>query len=151
MRDDLLECLELALVDGRVQIHMTGRGASFCSGGDLCEFGLAREPVASHLVRLESSVAWRLHLCARRLRVALHGACVGAGAELAAFAHQVSAHRDTFLRLPELGMGLLPGAGGTVSIPRRIGRWRAAYLMLSGQTIGALTAAEWGLVDEVLS
>jgi enoyl-CoA hydratase/carnithine racemase len=49
--------------------------------------------------------------------------------------------------LPELGLGLIPGAGGTVSVTRRIGRWRTAYLVLSGRTIGVETARAWGLVD----
>ena len=53
------------------------------------------------------------------------------------------------LGLPELGLGLIPGAGGTVSITRRIGRWRTAYLVLSGRTIDSATALRWGLVDEV--
>jgi enoyl-CoA hydratase/carnithine racemase len=53
------------------------------------------------------------------------------------------------LGLPELSIGLLPGAGGTVSVTRRIGRWRTAYLVLSGRTIDAATALRWGLVDEV--
>jgi len=51
------------------------------------------------------------------------------------------------LGLPELSLGLLPGAGGTVSITRRIGRWRTAYLVLSGTDIDAPTALSWGLVD----
>ena len=46
--------------------------------------------------------------------------------------------------LPELGLGLIPGAGGTVSVTRRIGRWRTAYLVLSGRTIDAETALAWG-------
>jgi len=46
-----------------------------------------------------------------------------------------------------LGLGLIPGAGGTVSVTRRIGRWRTAYLVLSGHTVGADTARAWGLVD----
>jgi len=53
------------------------------------------------------------------------------------------------LGLPELELGLIPGAGGTVSITRRIGRWRTAYLVLSGRTIDPPTALQWGLVDEV--
>lgn len=52
--------------------------------------------------------------------------------------------------LPELDLGLIPGAGGTVSVTRRIGRWRTAYLVLSGRTIGAEMALEWGLVDLVV-
>jgi enoyl-CoA hydratase/carnithine racemase len=51
--------------------------------------------------------------------------------------------------LPELSLGLIPGAGGTVSVTRRIGRWRTAYLVLSGRTIDADTALAWGLVDAV--
>jgi enoyl-CoA hydratase/carnithine racemase len=50
---------------------------------------------------------------------------------------------------PELALGLIPGAGGTVSVTRRIGRWRTAYLVLSGVTIDAATALGWGLVDEL--
>jgi enoyl-CoA hydratase/carnithine racemase len=49
--------------------------------------------------------------------------------------------------LPELSLGLLPGAGGTVSVTRRIGRWRTAYLVLSGLSIDADTAVTWGLAD----
>ncbi|CNJ87542.1 enoyl-CoA hydratase%2C EchA8_4 [Mycobacterium tuberculosis] len=51
--------------------------------------------------------------------------------------------------LPELSLGLIPGAGGTVSVTRRIGRWRTAYLVLSGRLIDAATALDWGLVDAV--
>ena len=57
--------------------------------------------------------------------VVVHGACVGAGVELAAFADRVIARPSTRFRLPEVGMGLIPGAGGAVSIPRRIGRCHA--------------------------
>ncbi len=149
MRDALLEALEVAVADERVEVRISGTGPSFCSGGDLDEFGLASDAVRSHVVRLESSIAWRLHLCARRLNVEVHGACIGAGLELAAFATHLRAHPDTRFRLPELSMGLLPGAGGTYSVTQRIGRWRAAYLMLTGSTIDAATAKSWGLVDEV--
>jgi len=66
-----------------------------------------------------------------RLRAEVHGACIGAGIELAAFAHHVIATPDAFFQLPEVGMGLIPGAGGTASLPRRIGRQRTAYLALT--------------------
>jgi enoyl-CoA hydratase/carnithine racemase len=78
----------------------------------------------------------------------LHGGCIGAGIELAAFAGLVRATPDTLISLPEVQMGLIPGAGGTVSITRRVGRHRCAYLALSGCAISAQTALEWGLVDE---
>ena len=77
----------------------------------------------------------------------LHGACIGAGIELAAFAGRVEARDGTVIRLPELAMGLVPGAGGTVSLPRRIGRWRTTYLVLSGVPLDPSTALAWGLVD----
>ena len=51
--------------------------------------------------------------------------------------------------MPELRLGLIPGAGGTVSLTRRIGRWRTAYLALTGLPIGARDALQWGLVDAV--
>jgi enoyl-CoA hydratase/carnithine racemase len=51
--------------------------------------------------------------------------------------------------LPELSLGLIPGAGGTVSVTRRIGRWRTAYLVLSGRTVDPDTALRWGLVDAI--
>jgi enoyl-CoA hydratase/carnithine racemase len=60
----------------------------------------------------------------------------------------VAAEGSTF-RLPETGMGLIPGAGGTVSVTRRIGRWRTLYLALTGRPLAASTALTWGLVDRV--
>jgi enoyl-CoA hydratase/carnithine racemase len=74
---------------------------------------------------------------------------VGAGIELAAFAGKLTAREDAFFQLPEVAMGLVPGAGGTVSIPRRIGRQRTAYLALSGLPVDAITARQWGLIDEI--
>ena len=54
---------------------------------------------------------------------------------------------DTTMSLPEVRLGLIPGAGGTASLPRRIGRQRTAWLALTGRSIDAATALEWGLVD----
>jgi enoyl-CoA hydratase/carnithine racemase len=59
----------------------------------------------------------------------------------------VTATAGTFFRLPEVAMGLIPGAGGTASIPRRIGRHRTCYLAISGVDIDLRTALAWGLVD----
>ena len=59
------------------------------------------------------------------------------------------AHPDTIVALPEIGLGLIPGAGGTVSLTRRIGRQRTAALGLTGRSIDAATALDWGLVDEI--
>ena len=74
---------------------------------------------------------------------------MGAGCELAAFAGNVVAAADATFSLPELGMGLVPGAGGTVSVTRRIGRHRAARFAITGDRIDAPTAQRWGLVDEL--
>src|SRR5204863_129908 len=66
-----------------------------------------------------------------------------------ASAARLVADPDTALALPAVGMGVMPGAGGPVSRPRRIGRRRTAYLALSGVRLDATTACAWGLVDEV--
>ena len=68
---------------------------------------------------------------------------------MAAFAGRVVAHPDTQISLPEIGLGLIPGAGGTVSLPRRIGRHRTAELAFAGAPIDAATAMRWGLVDAI--
>jgi enoyl-CoA hydratase/carnithine racemase len=59
----------------------------------------------------------------------------------------VVAQRSTFFQLPEIRFGLIPGSGGTVGVARRIGRQRAALMMLSAARVGFATALEWGLVD----
>lgn len=84
-----------------------------------------------------------------RVTAHLHGACVGSGIELAVFADRVVAHPSTVISLPELSLGLVPGTGGTVSLPRRIGRRRSARLVLTGEQVDAATARRWGLVDAV--
>ena len=148
MRDGLAGALDLALLDDSItRVVLSGTGPSFCSGGDLDEFGTAEDVALAHLIRLNYGVAARLHRCRDRVHVRLHGACIGAGIEIPSFAAHVTARPGTFCQLPELSMGLLPGAGGTVGITRRIGRWRTAYLALTGQRIDAQTAAQWGLVD----
>ena len=150
MRDALVEGLQIALWDTSItEIVLRGEGPSFCSGGDLHEFGSLPDPATAHAIRSTRNAARLLADCAGRLRVEVHGACVGAGAELPAFATRVVARADSFFQLPELAMGLVPGAGGTVSIPRRIGRQRTAGLALSGARLDANGALRWGLVDEV--
>ena len=148
LRDGLIEALDLVLADPSIAtVRLDGRGPSFCSGGDLDEFGTTADVAAAHLIRLDRSVAARAERCRDRLRPVLHGACIGAGIEIPSFATRVEARDDAFFQLPELAMGLLPGAGGTVSLPRRIGRWRTAYLALSGLLLDLSTALTWGLVD----
>ena len=149
MRDALAEALALAAIDPSLAVVLRGNGPSFCSGGDLDEFGTLSDPATAHLVRTTRSPARLLAEIGARVRAEVHGACVGAGIELAAFADRVVARPDTFVALPEVAMGLIPGAGGTVSLPRRIGRQRTAYLALSGRRLDVATAHAWGLVDAV--
>jgi len=150
LREALLDALLLAEADETVEsVELRGAGPAFCSGGDLDEFGTAKDLVAASLVRL-ARAPWRvIDRIAPKVTVVAHGACVGAGTEIAAYAGRVVAAPDAFFALPEVGMGLVPGAGGSVSVPRRIGRWRAAWLMLTGDRLPAETALRWGLVDEV--
>jgi enoyl-CoA hydratase/carnithine racemase len=149
MRDELDAALA-ALDPGRGPVILRGDGPSWCSGGDLDEFATFPDPVAAHVVRLTRSLALRFHALERRLVVALHGACLGAGIELAAFAARVVAADDARIGLPELGLGLVPGAGGTVSIPRRSGRSVLLRLLWGGEPVDAHRARRWGLVDEVV-
>ena len=150
MRDELVEAFRLADIDRTIcSVVVRGEGPSFCSGGDLDEFGTAPSPVDAHSVRTTRNAGISLVAIAERVDVLVHGTCVGAGVELPAFAARVVAHSATTFRLPEISMGLVPGAGGTSSIPRRIGRHRAAYLALSGRPIDAQLALEWGLVDQI--
>lgn len=148
-RDALLDGLAVAEADPGVTVVVDGAGPSFCSGGDLNEFGTLPDPATAHLVRVARSVGRGVHALRDRVTFVVHGTCVGAGVELPAFAGRVVARPDATFRLPEVAMGLVPGAGGTVSLPRRIGTERTAWLALTGRAIDATTALDWGLVDAV--
>jgi enoyl-CoA hydratase/carnithine racemase len=149
LRDELYDALR-ATGASDAPIVVRGDGPSFCSGGDLDEFGTFPDPVRSNEIRLGRSVAWCFHDLAPRLVVAVHGACLGAGIELPAFAGRVIAADDAQVGLPELALGLVPGSGGSVSITRRVGRARFLELLLLDGTLAASTARTWGLVDEVV-
>jgi hypothetical protein len=149
-RDLLRQATADAVDDPTVgQVVLRGNGKAFCAGGDPAEFGTTRDTALAHLVRATANAAPTLLALAPRLTAHVHGACVGAGIELAAFAHRVVATEDAFFELPEVTMGLVPGAGGTVSLTRRIGRQRTAWLAISGDRLDAATALAWGLVDEL--
>ncbi len=150
MRDALCEGLRVVLGDASIrEVWLCGAGRSFSSGGDLDEFGTLPDPATAHLIRSTRNAGRLLSDCSDRVVCFVHGACVGAGAELPAFTGRVIAAPDAYFQLPEAAMGLVPGAGGTASISRRIGRQRTAALALSGRRIDAETALRWGLVDEL--
>ena len=151
MRDALVEALRpLAVPGDSRQVLLSGNGSAFCCGGDPAEFGTVADPVAAHLIRSSANAAPWLDRLADRLTVRVHGPAVGAGVELAAFAGRLEATDSATFSLPEVSMGLMPGAGGTVSVPRRIGRQQAARMCLTGTTIDAATALDWGLVDAIV-
>jgi enoyl-CoA hydratase/carnithine racemase len=149
MRDALDAALiEASWATGGILVRADG--PSFSSGGDLDEFATFPDPATAHVVRLLRSPANRFAALHERLVVAVHGTCLGAGIELPAFADHVIAADDARFGLPEQSMGLVPGAGGTVSIARRAGRRTVLALLLLDGTIGADQARDRGLVDEVV-
>lgn len=151
LRDALCEALQLVADDpGIERAILSGAGACFSAGGDLDEFGEATDAGRAHASRMTRSAALLMHALRDRIEARLHGACIGAGIELPAFAGHVKARPDAFFQLPEVSMGLVPGAGGTASILPRIGRHRLAWMALTGARIDATTALSWGLVDEVV-
>lgn len=151
MRDALVDAFELVIADNSLTgAVVTGNGPGFCSGGDLCEFGLADDPAAAHGIRQQRMPGRLVARSADRFHFQLHGSCVGAGIEIPAFAGRISATIDTVFQLPELRFGLIPGAGGCVSIPRRIGRHRMNQWALTGERLDAKTALAWGLIDAIV-
>lgn len=150
MRDDLRAAFDIALLDPEVdRVILTATGKTFCTGADLAEFGTTRDPAEAHRVRLATLPAHAIAAVADRLEVRIQGACIGAGLEMAAFARHIIAAPDAWFQLPELAMGLIPGAGGCVSVSRRIGAARVMELVLSGKRVSARTALEWGLIDAI--
>jgi hypothetical protein len=148
MRDELTDALHFALFHpDRPAVVLSGLGPAFSAGGDLDEFGSADDVARAHLIRTLRSPAALVHALEDRITVRVHGACVGAGIEVPAAASRVTAQPGAYFRLPEVSMGLIPGAGGTASIPRRIGRHRACWMAISGEDVDLATALAWGLVD----
>jgi hypothetical protein len=148
MRDALCEALDLALaIPGPV--HLSAQGRAFSTGGAVEEFGQVSDPATAHWLRTLRLPATRLAALAPRLSVHVQGAAIGAGTEIAAFGYRVTATPTAWFQLPELKYGLIPGAGGTASLPPRIGRHRTAWMALSMARVPARTALAWGLVDAI--
>jgi hypothetical protein len=151
MRDGLREAFDLAAMDRDItRISLRGVGRSFSVGADLSEFGTTRNPATAHAIRMVTVPAHAIVRCADRLDAHVQGACVGSALEMAAFAARLTASPSAWFHLPELAMGIIPGAGGCVSVSRRIGPQRAALMILSGRRISAATALDWGLIDAIM-
>lgn len=151
MRDALAEAFALAALDADLRhISLRASGRTFCLGAELSEFGTTSDPATAHAIRTRSLPAHFIARCAQRLDVHVQGGCVGSGLEMAAWARRLTAAPDAWFQLPELAMGILPGAGGCVSLTRRIGRQKAALLILSGKRLSARQALAFGLIDAIM-
>jgi hypothetical protein len=150
MRDALYGALVNIFDDPtRPSVRLLGVGRCFSTGGHLPEFGSAQDLAKAHIVRTLHSCARLLHALGDRAHVHLHGACIGSGLEIPAAAHHRIATPDAWFQLPELRMGLIPGAGGTVFVPRAIGRHRTAWMVLSGKRLNATQALAMGLIHAI--
>lgn len=150
MRDALFGALVNILDDpSRPAVRLNGIGRCFSTGGHLAEFGSAQDLANAHIVRTLHSCGRVLHELGDRASVHLHGACIGSGLEIPAAAHHRTAAPDAWFQLPELRMGLIPGAGGTVFLPRAIGRQRTAWMALSGKRISAQQGLSMGLIHAI--
>jgi hypothetical protein len=150
MRDALWEALAAVLDDpSQPSVLLRGAGACFSTGGHLPEFGSAADLAQAHVVRTARSCAALLYELGERAEVEFHGVCVGSGIEVPAAAARRRAISGASFQLPELGMGLMPGAGGTVTVARAIGRHRTAAMVLSGRRISARIALDWGLIHAI--
>jgi 3-hydroxyacyl-CoA dehydrogenase len=143
VRTGLVGALERALADDAVRaVVLTGAGNSFCAGADIREFDQPPQP--PHL----ADVIQRFEDAGKPVVVALHGSALGGGCELAAGCHYRVAARGARIGLPEVNLGLLPGAGGTQRMPRLVGFDTALAMMLDGKPRSVEAPEVAGFVDE---
>ena len=146
LRSGITQALEQALADPAVQaIVLTGSERAFSGGADVKEFGT---PLAMQEPRLPTVIA-ALENASKPVVAAIGGVCMGGGLELALGAHYRVARADAQLALPEVKLGLMPGAGGTQRLPRAIGVQPALEMIVSGATMKAGKFAGTALLDAV--
>jgi len=145
VRRGLVDAIAAAGADSAVKaVLIVGSGKTFIGGADIREFG--KPPMTPFL----PDVCNGIEACSKPVVAVIHGAALGGGLEIALAAHYRLALPAAKLGLPEVALGLLPGAGGTQRTPRLIGAAAALDLMLSGRHVGAAEAAKLGLVDRVV-
>jgi len=152
MRDELYQVLEAVRDDTEVKlVVIRGEGRSFCAGADLTEFGSSPSQTVARQVRWERDI-WGLMLSISKPLIAgIHGYCLGLGLEVALLCDLRIASRDSIFGMPELGLGMLPAAGGTQTLPRGSGQSSALDILLTGRHITAAEALKLGLVGQVVS
>jgi len=152
MRDELYQVLGAIKDDPTVLVAiLKGNGEkAFCAGADLSEFLTAPSPTAARQVRWERDV-WGLFLSIPQpVIAALHGYVLGSGIEMALCCDIRIASEEAQFGLPEVGLGIIPAAGATQTLPRAVGRARALEIMLIGDRIDAKRALDIGLVNQVV-
>ncbi|MCJ2013164.1 3-hydroxyacyl-CoA dehydrogenase NAD-binding domain-containing protein [Methylobacterium sp. J-076] len=144
LRAALDGALVAALADPAVRaVVIAAEGKLFVGGADITEFGKPpRSPILPEILA-------RLDAAQKPVVAAINGAALGGGLELALACHARLAAPGAVLGLPEIKLGLIPGAGGTQRLPRLIGPGPAFAMMLTGEPVSAGRAAELGVVDEV--
>ncbi len=141
----LLASVEEAIADPDCDtLILAGEGRMFCGGADIADF----DRDTSELAQLRGLLNL-IEASPKPVIMALHGMALGGGLELALAGHLRMATRETKLGLPEVTLGLLPGAGGTQRLPRLVGAAAAIEMMLSGKPITAEAALEAGLIDTI--
>ena len=144
VRRGLLAAVEQAEADASVAaVLIVGAGSNFIGGADIREFGLPpQQPLLTEVCK-------RIEASKKPVVAAIHGAALGGGLEVAIAAHYRIAVANARLGLPEVLLGLLPGAGGTQRAPRLMGAAPALEMMLSGRHLGAAEAHQLGLIDRL--
>jgi enoyl-CoA hydratase/carnithine racemase len=146
----LFEALSMQPGDVRCVV-LTGAGEkAFCAGGDLKDRdGMSDDAWrAQHLVF--ERMARAILFCPVPVIAAVNGSAYGGGCEIAACCDFIYAAETARFALPETRLGIIPGAGGTQTVPRAIGERRAKELLFSAAPFGAAEAAQWGLVNLVV-
>jgi 3-hydroxyacyl-CoA dehydrogenase len=145
VRGGILECIKAAIADPAIKgIVLTCAGRTFIAGADITEFGKPPKPPALNdvLSEIENSP--------KPVVAAIHGTALGGGLEVALACHFRVAVKEAKLGLPEVKLGLLPGAGGTQRLPRAVGPELAVKMIVGGDPIGAAEALKNGLIEEIV-
>jgi enoyl-CoA hydratase/carnithine racemase len=153
MRDDLYEVLSAIKADDEVRVVLfKGSGdKAFCAGADLKEFLTAPSVAKARRIRAVRDL-WRLFLSLSQPLIALlHGYVLGSGMEIALYCDLRIAASNVIFGLPEVVLGILPGAGGTQTLPRLLGLSGALDMLLTGRRMGSEEALSRGLVNQVVS